>query len=184
MFGIIISGRPVITEGSTISPTQLAFTISSQPQFSHIVVFLLPGNVLPASNAAAVYLQLPNEPSFRMLGALTETKQSAIFRVRDSHAEQLIGDVTVGISLEPIANVEQAMLATGAGMEVARVTGGGGGGNRVDTKVLAKRIIENAFNFLASFGSDVIPLRAFQEWWRKFESRVDRDPSFLEREAD
>jgi len=185
MFGIIISGRPVLTEGNTISPTQLTFSIPSQPPFSHIVVFLLPGNALPPDTAAAVYLQLPNEASFRMLGALTESKQSAIFRVRDAHAEQLVGDVAVGISLEPIANVEQAMMAAGVGMEVARVTGtvGGGGAGRVDTKILAKRIIGNAFNFLASFGSDVIPLKAFEEWWKKFENKVDRDPSFLERES-
>jgi len=52
----------------------------------------------------------------------------------------------------------------------------------VDTKILAQRIIANAFNFLSSFGSDVIPLKAFQEWWKKFEKKVEQDPTFLERE--
>jgi len=51
----------------------------------------------------------------------------------------------------------------------------------VGTKVLAQRIIANAFNFLASFGSDVIPLKAFEEWWKKFERKVEMDPTFLER---
>lgn len=49
-------------------------------------------------------------------------------------------------------------------------------------KLLAQRIIGNAFNFLASFGSDTIPLRAFQDWWTKFEKKVELDPSFLQRE--
>ena len=50
------------------------------------------------------------------------------------------------------------------------------------TKVLAQRIIGDAFNFLASFGSNEIPLKAFQNWWMKFEKKVELDPSFLERE--
>lgn len=55
-------------------------------------------------------------------------------------------------------------------------------GGRATTKVLAQRIIGNAFNFLASFGSDTVPLKAFQDWWTKFEKKVELDPSFLERE--
>jgi len=57
------------------------------------------------------------------------------------------------------------------------------------TKILAQRIIKNAFNFLASFaggagGSEMVPLKAFQEWWAKFERRVENDPGFLERDLD
>lgn len=52
----------------------------------------------------------------------------------------------------------------------------------MSTKVLAQRIIGNAFNFLASFNSDTVPLKAFQDWWEKFEKRVSVDPGFLERE--
>jgi len=57
------------------------------------------------------------------------------------------------------------------------------------TLVLAQRIIKNAFNFLASFsgttgagGVEVVPLRAFEEWWKRFEARISADPGFLERE--
>ncbi len=62
----------------------------------------------------------------------------------------------------------------------------------MSTKVLARRIVRNAFNFLASFagttaeqgGVEVVPLKAFQEWWVKFERRVEVDPGFLEREGE
>jgi hypothetical protein len=59
--------------------------------------------------------------------------------------------------------------------------------NQPSTLVLAQRIIKNAFNFLASFSGaagqvEVVPLKAFEEWWRKFESRVRSDPRFLERD--
>jgi hypothetical protein len=52
---------------------------------------------------------------------------------------------------------------------------------------LAQRIIKNAFNFLAGFSGtagqvEVVPLKAFEEWWRKFEGRVRSDPGFLERD--
>jgi hypothetical protein len=59
--------------------------------------------------------------------------------------------------------------------------------NKPDTLLLAQRIIKNAFNFLASFsgnvngGVEVVPLKAFEEWWKKFEGRVRSDPGFLER---
>jgi hypothetical protein len=80
--GVIISGRPVVTEpSSVISPTQFAFQIPSQPSFSHIVVFLLPGVTLPDGTAAAVYAQLPGTTEFKLLGALANEKPSAIFKV-------------------------------------------------------------------------------------------------------
>jgi hypothetical protein len=66
-----------------------------------------------------------------------------------------------------------------------------------DALLLAQRIIKNAFNFLASFsgnvpvpgasgnaGVEVVPLKAFEDWWRKFEGRVRSDPGFLERDVD
>ncbi|KAJ6191864.1 hypothetical protein J3E72DRAFT_413390 [Bipolaris maydis] len=78
----IISGRPVITEPSSIiSPTQSAFQIPSQPSFSHIVVFLLPGVTLPDGTVAAVYAQLPGTTEFKLLGAIANEKPSAIFKV-------------------------------------------------------------------------------------------------------
>jgi hypothetical protein len=55
------------------------------------------------------------------------------------------------------------------------------------TKLLAQRIIKDAFNFLASFaggrsGQEVVPLKSFQDWWTKFERRIENDPGFLERD--
>ncbi|PVH90083.1 hypothetical protein DM02DRAFT_665555 [Periconia macrospinosa] len=50
------------------------------------------------------------------------------------------------------------------------------------TKVLAQRIIKNCYDLLTSWGSgDTVPLKAFKAWWIKFEDKIERDPSFLER---
>lgn len=99
-----------------------------------------------------------------------------------------LGDIIVGLSIEPAAQVE-AQLATlkssqanqSSGPSSALVRHNSSTGGRASTKILAQRIISNAFNFLASFGSDTVPLKAFQDWWTKFEKRVELDPTFLER---
>lgn len=98
------------------------------------------------------------------------------------------GEIVVGVSIEPVAQVEQQLAALKSGgvpnqpsTAMVRLNSGSATG-RVTTKVLAQRIIGNAFNFLASFGSDTVPLKAFQDWWVKFEKKVELDPSFLEKE--
>ncbi len=88
------------------------------------------------------------------------------------------GDITLGISIEPLASIQTQLAALQSEQQQSTTTAAK---PPPDTKALAQRIIENAFNFLASFGSDTVPLRAFEEWWRKFERRVERDPGFLER---
>ena len=216
MFGVIVSGRPVLTTFDKISDTQIKFSIPAQPAFNHLVVFALPGAALPVDAAAACYLQLSPSDEFRLLGAISNEKQSAIFKIRTTNAgaamhgvgtvdEDMMTDsneaqtgggdmITLGISLEPVAQVQ-----TNLAQLKASQTGAPGSQELVragttqpamkmpmNTKLLAQRIISNAFNFLSSFASggnnDVVPLKSFEEWWKKFEKKVDLDPSFLERE--
>lgn len=210
MFGLIISGRPVDATPQGITETQFAFRIPPAPHFSHIVVFILPGTQLPPDTAATVYVQIPPSQEFKLLGGIGPGKESAIFKVNgiksgnDADRDAMTdndpstapsgipagGDIVVGISIEPAAQVEQQLLnlkSSGSqpadgGPSTAMVKMSSGPGVQVSTKVLAQRIIGNAFNFLASFGSDTVPLKAFQDWWLKFEKKVELDPSFLERE--
>lgn len=106
-----------------------------------------------------------------------------MFRIRSGPATA--AEAVIGISIEDAAVVTEKMAglsAQGGG------TAGAGAGAKPDTVVLAQRIIKNAFNFLAGFsgntagGVEVVPLKAFEEWWRKFEGRVRADPGFLERD--
>ncbi|GBF63296.1 hypothetical protein OPI10 [Trichophyton mentagrophytes] len=201
-------------------PTNFAFTFPAAPRFSHIVVFLLPGVTLPPDVAAAVYIQFPNQPGngqsqqqqpeFRFLGAIANEKPSAIFKVSlpgsqkpmtEAEQENEMMDegagavdpnaiITLGIAIES-TQVIREKLATlqqpSTSMELVRRTGQTG----MTTKVLAQRIIGNAFNFLASFaasdpraqGEEVVPLKSFRDWWAKFERRIEADPGFLEREG-
>ena len=206
MFSVILPGRPCLTNLVTVSPNQFAFSFPSSPHFSHIVVFVIPGNALPPDTAAAVYIQLPGQPGFKLLGAIGNEKQSAIFRVNlpgstaaeSGEVDMAIdgsthsvngsspgGDVNLGISVESAANIQLqlASLQAEPSMSNALVR------RPPSTKMLAQRIIKNAFNFLASFaggpgGQEVVPLKSFQDWWTKFERRIENDPGFLERDEE
>lgn len=224
-FGLILPSRPVLINPIIVSETQFAFTFSSLPAFSHLIVFLLPGTTLPEGTLAGIYIQLPGTvPEFKLLGALGAEKQSAIFRISgtsrayrgsDSGLDPVedemtdveassttingatagtAGQTTVGISIEQAATVISQLETLEASKSVsstALVTAGSQWQRPtpLSTKALAQRIIKNAFNFLASFagttsggGQEVVPLKSFQDWWTKFERRIENDPGFLERE--
>lgn len=110
-----------------------------------------------------------------------------------------ISEITLGISIEPAESVAARMPT----LAVGNNNNGGGDSSSAlvragaarppsqqTTLVIAQRIIKNAFDYLASFGGnevngvEVVPLKAFNEWWKKFESRVRTDPTFLERVSD
>jgi hypothetical protein len=185
LFGLVAAGQPVLTvPTSTPSPTSFLYavprsTVPGSKPFSHITVFLLPGITLPPDTAAAIYLVkagLGGEESARFLGGIGPGKESAIFNLGAERDEQLV----IGISIEPAISVAQRIEERGAASS-------GGTTQQPNTQVLAQRIIKNAFNFLAGFSGtagqvEVVPLKAFEDWWRKFESRVRTDPGFLERD--
>ncbi|CAK7274596.1 hypothetical protein SEPCBS119000_006253 [Sporothrix epigloea] len=199
LFGIVPTGLPVLTT-PTEAPSATSFLYSiptiAGRTFNHVVVFLLPGIELPQGTAAAIYLVTPptepgqTTPSSRFLGGVGPGKESAIFKISGGAS---VAATVIGISIEEAGSVasriEELRLSTGS---KASASSAGAGANSAasgpTTLVLAQRIIQNAFNFLASFsnggagaGGEVVPLRAFEEWWRKFESRVRSDPTFLER---
>lgn len=206
LFGLVPAGLPVITQPTeTPTPTSLIYTIPTAPKpFSHVVVFLLPGIVLPPTTAAAIYLITPPNPAAgqpdpipKFLGGVGPGKESAIFKL--SADTPTSSQIILGISIEDGASVgaridelnaaktsssssppsssSQALVLTSKQQQQQQPT----------TLVLAQRIIKNAFNFLSSFSGqagavEVVPMRAFEDWWRKFESRVRTDPGFLERD--
>lgn len=220
-FALVLPSRPVYAAPTALSPTQYAFTFPQSPPFSHIVAFLLPGTILPADTLAGVYIQFPGSaPAFKFLGALGNDKQSVIFRVgigqanvqpdaggvgqdemTDIDAPAATGlsaptaDITVGISIEPAASIESQVAdlkSARSTSSTALIPAKAPQPTLLTTKVLAQRIIENAFNFLASYsgsttgpgGEEMVPLKSFRAWWEKFERRVEMDPAFLEKQDD
>lgn len=180
---------------------------------SEVLILLQTGIELPPNTAAAVYISLPTAnasagPNFKFLGGIGPGKESAIFKISgltsgvngsggevdmDAPDGTFGGEVTIGISVESAESVSQQMAALSSSStsnpSSALVLAKDTSKARPDTLLLAQRIIKNAFNFLASFsgnvagGVEVVPLKAFEEWWKKFEGRVRSDPGFLERDV-
>lgn len=105
------------------------------------------------------------------------------------------GDVVIGISVEPAADLNEQLAALRAPSSSTSsaliLSTNRNPPSAISTKVLAQRIIKNAFNFLASFagstnaaGEEIVPLKSFRDWWVKFERRLENEPGFLEREGD
>ncbi|KAK0627704.1 DUF775 domain-containing protein [Immersiella caudata] len=198
LFGLVAAGQPVIvTPTQTPNPTSFIFAVPSPPSktSSHVVVFLLPGVSLPEGTAAAIYLVAPPgpgqaEPNSKFLGGIGTGKESAIFKVGVDNT----GGIVLGVSVEPAASVAQRMEALSAGKQAAEGSTAltlASQTPQATTLVLAQRIIKNAFNFLASYsgqagpgGVEVVPLRAFEEWWKKFEGKIRSDPGFLKRDGE
>lgn len=110
------------------------------------------------------------------------------------------GEIQLGVAIEPVAQILASLADLAARSQASSSTAltklpahSAPAASSVSTKILARRIVRNAFNFLASFagstragdgGPEVVPLKAFQDWWVKFERRVENDPGFLEREGE
>ncbi|KKA28316.1 hypothetical protein TD95_003023 [Thielaviopsis punctulata] len=187
-FGVIPVGQAFITTPSS-APSETSF-LYSIGKCESIVVCLIPGTTLPAQTAAAVYATSATDfastsaagqaPNFTFLGGIGPGQESAMFDVV-SYATGADG-IVVGISVEA-ADVVAAKIQQLPPPPAKSTTT-----NREATISLAQAIISNAFDFIASFsgsvgpgGVEVVPLKAFENWWKKFESRVRSDPSFLEK---
>ncbi|KAI1266887.1 hypothetical protein F5Y18DRAFT_380830 [Xylariaceae sp. FL1019] len=206
LFGLLPAGQSLITAPtSQPSPTSVLYAIpsttpSNPKPFSHLAVFLLPGITLPENTAAAIYVAsnpsafLPggageSAAGFKFLGGVGPGKESAVFKLSTT-AEGVVIGINVEDGTSVAERIQQQQTSTTQPTSQALVRAGAGAA-QPSTQVLAQRIIQNAFNFLSSFsgqvgdsGIEVVPLKAFQDWWRKFENKVKLDPSFLEREQD
>ncbi|RPB19563.1 DUF775-domain-containing protein [Terfezia boudieri ATCC MYA-4762] len=118
-----------------------------------------------------------------------------------SSSETTATTVTLGIAIEPLSSVLASLSSLPSTIQFAQTprTATPAPGQLVlatskppTVLSLAGRIIKNAFNYLSSFAvkadipgqgvMDVVPLKAFQDWWVKFEKKVEFDPGFLERD--
>lgn len=138
----------------------------------------------------------PAEANSHLRGSNIDQDEMTDIDVPDSSSGS-VPDVTVGVSIEPVASIQvqlaklKSSRATANSASTALVLAKQQQTSPISTKLLAQRIIKNAFNFLASFagstgpgGEEVVPLRSFKAWWEKFERRVENDPAFLERDGD
>ncbi|WOL12448.1 hypothetical protein Cni_G21214 [Canna indica] len=137
-----------------------------------LCVFLLPAAAasLPPGKGLAVYVQPPGHP-FLFCGAVHPARPSALLALPwpdPADAPAATGSAKIGISVEDLASLPPVADA-GAERRAER---------------LALKVGENLFNFMQSFcGVDgsrlVVPMDILDRWFKKFQERAKRDPSYL-----
>jgi hypothetical protein len=202
VIGLIIPGMPVKTNFVAIDATRLKFSLQLAPSdlpgsllsITEIVVFLLPSTQLPMDHGVLCFWQISaiqttsptvsppvlSATGFELLGALTPARPSGVFPTKWSENDQVIellsaGNsllVTIGVSVEPLASV-QNLVGSVSDPHASRL-------------FVAERIAADLFRFMQSFdtgaaGSSlmVVPNNIFERWFKRFENKFRRDPSFF-----
>ncbi|KAH8112416.1 DUF775-domain-containing protein [Phellopilus nigrolimitatus] len=195
MFGCVVAGRLIQTNLQQIDDTHAVFELPSASTINHICVFLLGTVPFPDGFGATVHFHWPGK-GFQLLGALSNDKPSAIFRLRGTFSAQSSlahaafqaqgpaaapdGDATavLGISVEPLAAIQPQLAALPSALTRAAPPS-----EPADPTMLAEKIVKHLFNFLSSFSADsgsgaaltpdsYVQLRTVTRWYESFISKV------------
>ncbi|EJD01996.1 DUF775-domain-containing protein [Fomitiporia mediterranea MF3/22] len=208
MFGCVVAGRLVQTNMQQIDETHATFELPSVSTINHICVFLLGTVPFPDGYGATVHLHWPGK-GFQLLGALSNDKPSAIFRVRGTFSSTTTlnrsafqdpnngmsdgvastGETAIlGIAVEPLS-VIQAQLAS---IPSAAVAPRSSASALSDPTVLAEKIVKHLFNFISSFAvppggvmtpETYIQMSAITRWYESFVAKIQAGGvGFLERQ--
>eukprot|EP01035_Chromulina_nebulosa_P021196 gene21196-27458_t len=89
-FGVVIPGRPVITDFQAIDNTK-AITMIQQPStVPEITMFLLPTAPIPNGFGAILYYSLPPFQAWEIIGCVTIDKPSGSFRTNWTTNEEVL----------------------------------------------------------------------------------------------
>ncbi|KAJ1994911.1 hypothetical protein GGI25_001214 [Coemansia spiralis] len=174
MFGCIVAGRLVQTNLQQVDVNKYVFELSDAQNINHIVVFLLGTIPFESGYAATVHLLWPNK-SWQLLGALSNEKPSAIFRLKSTiTAEEMANmpntSAELGISIEPVQAVEQQVqqmrqqqqqfggtaVSTSQALVPSSAMAVGNNGSAIPlqaAKTFAERTLQNLFDYAMSFAA-------------------------------
>ena len=194
-FGIIVPGGPVRHDFAPVDATGTKFALQlTSPGdlpnpltlVNELVVFL--GAPLAPNQGVMVYWQLAaqqEQSGFELLGSLTMEQPSQIFRTGWSEHDQFLALppqqpvlITIGLSIEPLESVRNVSTTTSTNVQARR-------------PLVAQKIAQDLYNFMQSFdathginGTMTVPQNIFERWWKRFESKSQRDPNFFLKNTD
>lgn len=179
MFGCIVPGRAVqITEWTQIDETHFTLAIPSISSVNHLTVFLTtPLPTTPTTElAATIHLQLPRQPSWILLGMLSNDKPSAVFRISGlkpanttttgtlfpmaanqqllqiEATPALVDTAQLGISIEPISVALSQQLQLKQ-QQVPLKPAINHGETQIRLVATTEKLLENLSNYVMSFGT-------------------------------
>lgn len=191
MFGCIVSGRLIQTEFQQVSENHFVFNLAAPDTLHHVVVFLLGTVPFPEGMGAAVYFAWPGpEPSWQLLGYISNQKPSAIFKVSQLHKASETNPfgstilrpdhsmAQIGISVEPLNQLTQQTPALNTLPSALN--------SRLE---FTMKMLENFVNFSSSFGlqqsqmtptpqETYVPMSVVQRWFENFKRKITNDPEF------
>lgn len=193
MFGLVVAGRPLQVNPQQVAPNKFIFTITEASKVNHLVVFLTGALEFPDGFGASVFVAWPPAFTPQFLGFLSSSKQSAIFRIRKDEAPKpatfpAAPDVAqLGISVEPLSNIEASIAATqqrtGVSLSTEKLA-------YTDKADLPKKVVENFYQYCSSFGttdlqkamissSEVIPSSVLTKWYTNVTSKLKANPTYF-----
>jgi hypothetical protein len=195
VFGVLISGKPIQAEFMRLSETDFVTEISDASTINHMAVFLTGTVPLPEGFGASVYMRWSdnNSNSWHYLGAISNTKPSAFFRVAHfmnasaNHDNVFAiqnytgakGSAQIGISVEPVVNIEGRVAASGTSVS-----------NQTNFEEFQEKTIQNLVNYAQSFVrklpipdhpgrfGNFIPVEIIDQWYQNFKRKLKLNPNF------
>ena len=176
MFGVIVPGRPMITEFNRVhGGSRFAVGIENPADVSEVVFCLLNPTTFPPSHGICLYSNTAKTDEWRLIGVLSRDSPSGIFRTGWGSVKGIryAKSMTLGVSVE-------SSTVTSTASSIVRAEN--------DRKDYPLKIAENIFFFLSSFSRKdaasgieyfTVPVAALKKWLETFKEKLSRDPSFL-----
>ncbi|CAH0515103.1 unnamed protein product [Peronospora belbahrii] len=159
-FGLVIAGRPVMTDFREIGPAHYVVDILDPTQITDLTFFLLPGSPVPLGFGAVLYFAVPALQNWQLLGTVFAEKPSAIFRTSWPTHPDVVGQpvLQLGVSIENLDSVKNLGIEA-SGLE--------------ERKAFALKIAQDLFNYLSSFSTSnnqsymTIPTNLLDKWMER-----------------
>ncbi|ORY89462.1 hypothetical protein BCR35DRAFT_300654 [Leucosporidium creatinivorum] len=200
MFACVVPGR-MVQQATQVpeAPERFVVSLEDAAALNHISVFMTGAAPFPEGYAATIHLDAPGK-GWQLIGSLSNTKPSAIFRLRGtfipsanassfntSSLSTSHASATLGILCEPIPSVEAQVAALSSSATAANPAQStalvvAGANAPPDSVVLAQKVAKNLFNAVGSFAQGVqgpdgkmmygIDLAVIEKWYTNFERKI------------
>lgn len=174
-FGLMFVGHtpPIVPPNGIVQvdPTHWVMDVATVAgpawgSLKEVALFLMMPGVLPPDAALALYVSSSGGSAWSYRGMVSNAHPSEVMPLSLPEPE---GGTAVapqiGVSLEPLAEA-----AAKSGLKLAA------------KQEFAKRVGQDLFNYLASYGMAAGADRLLLQWFERLTKKLDRDPDFLARQ--